>query len=130
MKQNLFNGLNACILYLVSLMGGFDIALKVLIIVFVLDYVTGLLKAVHTKQLSSSIGVKGIIKKVMYLLIIVLVHQIALMMNDTSGAIRTIVIFFFVSNESISILENAKLMEIKLPNILFKLLDTLKEGSE
>jgi toxin secretion/phage lysis holin len=112
------------------MLGGCDIALQTLMIVMILDYLTGVLKGWHTKQLSSSIGIKGIIKKVMYLLVIVLVHQIALMMGDTSGSMRNIVIFFFVSNEGISILENAKAMEIKLPNIIFKLMDALKEGSE
>jgi toxin secretion/phage lysis holin len=130
MKLNLFNFGSGCLMYVVSMLGGFDIALKTLLIVFALDYLTGVLKGWHTKQLSSSIGVKGIIKKVVYLLIIVLVHQIALMMGDTNGSMRNIVIFFFVSNEGISILENAKAMEIKLPNVLFKLLDALKEGSE
>ena len=130
MKLNLFKFGSGCVLYLVSMLGGWDIALQTLMIVMILDYLTGVLKGWHTKQLSSSIGIKGIIKKVMYLLVIVLVHQIALMMGDTSGSMRNIVIFFFVSNEGISILENAKAMEIKLPNIIFKLMDALKEGSE
>lgn len=130
MKSNLFKFGSGCFLYVVSMLGGWDIALQTLMIVMILDYLTGVLKGWHTKQLSSSIGVKGIIKKVVYLLIIVLVNQIALMMGDTSGSMRNIVIFFFVSNEGISILENAKAMEIKLPNILFKLMDALKEGSE
>lgn len=130
MKLNLFKFGSGCILYIVSMLGGWDIALQTLMIVMILDYLTGVLKGWHTKQLSSSIGVKGIIKKVVYLLVIVLVNQIGLMMGDTSGSMRNIVIFFFVSNEGISILENAKAMEIKLPNILFKLMDALKEGSE
>ena len=130
MKLNLFKFGSGCVLYIVSMLGGWDIALQTLMIVMILDYLTGVLKGWHTKQLSSSIGIKGIIKKVMYLLVIVLVHQIALMMGDTSGSMRNIVIFFFVSNEGISILENAKAMEIKLPNIIFKLMDALKEGSE
>lgn len=130
MKLNLFKFGSGCVLYIVSMLGGWDIALQTLMIVMILDYLTGVLKGWHTKQLSSSIGVKGIIKKVVYLLVIVLVNQIGLMMGDTSGSMRNIVIFFFVSNEGISILENAKLMEVKLPNILFKLMDALKEGSE
>lgn len=130
MKLNLFKFGSGCVLYVVSMLGGWDIALQTLMIVMILDYITGVLKGWHTKQLSSSIGVKGIIKKVMYLLVIVLVHQIAMMIGDTGGSMRNIVIFFFVSNEGISILENAKAMDIKLPNILFKLMDALKEGSE
>lgn len=130
MKLNLFKFGSGCILYIVSMLGGWDIALQTLMIVMILDYLTGVLKGWHTKQLSSRIGVKGIIKKVVYLLVIVLVNQIGLMIGDTSGSTRNIVIFFFVSNEGISILENAKAMEIKLPNIIFKLMDALKEGSE
>lgn len=130
MKSNLFKFGSGCVLYVISMLGGWDVALQTLLIVMVLDYLTGVLKGWHTKQLSSSIGVKGIIKKVVYLLIIVLVNQIGLMMGDVSGSTRNIVIFFFVSNEGISILENAKAMEIKLPNVLFKLMDALKEGSE
>lgn len=130
MKLNLFKFGSGCVLYVVSMLGGWDIALQTLLIVMVLDYITGVLKAWHLKDLSSKIGMRGIVKKVFYLILIVLVTRISLMMGDTSGSMRNIVIFFFVSNEGISILENAKAMEIKLPNILFKLMDALKEGSE
>lgn len=130
MKLNLVKFGSGCVLYLVTMLGGWDIALQTLLIVMILDYVTGVLKGWHNKELSSAIGAKGIVKKILYLLLIVLVNQIGLMIGDAEGSMRKIVIFFFVSNEGISILENAKMMDIKLPNVLYKMMDALKEGSE
>lgn len=130
MKLNLVKFGSGCVLYLVTMLGGWDIALQTLLIVMILDYVTGVLKGWHNKELSSAIGAKGIVKKILYLLLIVLVNQIGLMIGDVEGSMRKIVIFFFVSNEGISILENAKMMGIKLPNVLYKMMDALKEGSE
>ena len=108
---------------LVYFLGGWDIALQTLLIVIVLDYITGICKAIYNKKINSSVGLKGIMKKVGYLIIVavaVILDRIA----GNTGAIRTLVIYFFVANEGISILENWGGMSLPLPK---KLTDTLEQ---
>ena len=108
---------------LVYFLGGWDIALQTLLIVIVLDYITGICKAIYNKKINSSVGLKGIMKKVGYLIIVavaVILDRIA----GNTGAIRTLVIYFFVANEGISILENWGGMSLPLPQ---KLTDTLEQ---
>lgn len=108
---------------LLYFLGGWDIALQVLLIVVVLDYITGIAKAIYNKKMNSTVGLKGIIKKVGYF-IIVAVAVILDRITGNTGAIRTLVIYFFVANEGISILENWGGMGLPLPQ---KLTDTLEQ---
>lgn len=107
------------------LFGGLDVALEVLIVVMVLDYVTGLLKAWVNGTLDSRIGKKGIVKKVGYLTLVVLAVCLDHLAGET-GAIRTLVIYFFVANEGISIVENWGAIGLPLPKILINKLEQLK----
>lgn len=104
-------------------LGGLDIALKSLLIMIIIDYLTGLLSAIYNKKVNSKIGFKGIIKKVSYLFIIALSVIIDNVLGQT-GTIRTLVIYFFVANDGISILENVAEMGVPLPQ---KLIDTLEQ---
>lgn len=114
---------------LVYFLGGWDIALQLLISVIVLDYITGLFKAIYNKKINSSVGLKGIIKKIGYL-IIVAVSVILDKIAGNSGAIRTLVIYFFVANEGISILENWGGMGLPLPQKIFDVLEQLKNDND
>lgn len=114
---------------LVYFLGGWDIALQLLISVIVLDYITGLFKAIYNKKINSSVGLKGIIKKIGYL-IIVAVSVILDKIAGNSGAIRTLVIYFFVANEGISILENWGAMGLPLPQKIFDVLEQLKNDND
>lgn len=107
----------------IYLLGGWDIAIQSLIIVMVIDYLTGIASAVYNKQLSSKIGFKGIIKKFCYLLVVALSVVID-NLTGQSGIIRNLVIYFFVANDGLSIIENMAEMNIKLPK---KLIDSLKQ---
>lgn len=107
-------------------LGGVDVALQTLLTMIVLDYVTGVLKAMFNKKLNSEIGAKGIIKKVGYLFIVAVAVILDRTVGDT-GAIRTIVIYFFVANEGISILENWAGMGLKTPKALMDMLEQLKK---
>lgn len=107
------------------LLGGFDTGIKVLIGVIIIDYITGLAKAIYLKNINSTIGLKGIIKKMGYLVIVALSVQIDKIIGIES--VRTIVIYFFVANEGISILENWGLMGLPLPKKLINILEELKE---
>ena len=113
---------------LVYYLGGWDIALQTLIVVIVLDYITGLCKAIHNKKLNSEIGLKGIVKKVGYFIVV----AVAVILDRTAGntgAIRTLVIYFFVANEGISILENWGGMGLPLPQKLTETLEQLKNDN-
>lgn len=114
---------------LVYFLGGWDIALKILLTVIILDYITGIFKAIYNKKINSSVGLKGIIKKLGYLIIVavaVILDKIA----GNTGAIRTLVIYFFVANEGISILENWGGMGLPLPKKIFDVLEQLKNEND
>ena len=109
--------------------GGLDIALQCLLIAIILDYISGIVKAYVTKQLSSQIGLKGIVKKVAVLLIVMLATLIDRVTGE-SGAIRTLVIYYFVANEGLSILENLALAGVPIPSVIKNALKALKKGNK
>ena len=108
---------------LVYFLGGWDIALQLLITVVVLDYITGVLKAIYNKKVNSTISFKGIVKKIGYFILVALAVLLDNITGGT-GAIRTLVIYFFVANEGISIVENWGAMGLPLPQ---KVIDTLEQ---
>lgn len=114
MKIFFNNAVSVVVTTLVYLLGGFDIALMCLLVVIVLDYITGVLSAIYNKKLNSKIGIKGIVKKIAYLCLVALAVVIDKITGAT-GIIRTLVIYFLVSNDGISILENLVKMDIKVP---------------
>lgn len=107
--------------------GGFDMLLNTLLIVISIDYITGLCKGIYKKELNSKKGIKGIIKKVGYILIVILATLFDKVIGDNTNAIRTLVIYFFIANEALSILENWALMDLPLPKKLFEIFESLKE---
>ena len=114
---------------LVYLLGGFDVALIALVIAIVLDYISGVLKAYVTKELSSKVGLKGIIKKVGVLLIVMLAVIIDNVTGGT-GAIRTLVIYYFVANEGLSVIENLGQAGVPIPQSIKKALKALKKENK
>ena len=107
-------------------LGGWDFALQTLLLVMALDYITGVCKAIKQKKLNSKTGFTGILKKFGYLIIVALAVVIDHLAGDT-GAVRTLVIYFFVANDGLSRLENWGAMGLPLPPKLFELLEQLKE---
>lgn len=110
----------------VYLVGGFDIAIQSLLIVIVIDYLTGIASAIYNKKLSSKIGFIGIIKKFCYLLVVALSVVIDNLLGQ-SGLIRSLVIYFFVANDGLSIIENMAEMHVKLPQKLIDALEQIKK---
>lgn len=106
----------------IYLFGGIDVALQCLLIAIILDYISGMIKAYNTKTLSSSIGFKGILKKVGVLIIVMLAVLVDRVTLD-NGEIRSLVIYYFVANEGLSILENLAVAGLPIPK---KLKDALK----
>ena len=113
----------------VYLVGGFDIAIQSLLIVMIIDYLTGIASAIYNKELSSKTGFKGIIKKFCYLLVVALSVVIDNLLGQ-SGLIRSLVIYFFVANDGLSIIENMAEMNVKLPQKLIDALEQIKKKGE
>ncbi len=109
--------------FLAHWLGGIDHILTALIAMVVLDYMTGLLAAWQNKELSSSTGFKGIIKKIMTLAVVALAYTAE---GVTGVPLREITIMFFVINEALSILENAVKTGLPIPSKLQAVLKQLK----
>lgn len=129
MKIYLNEILSALLTFTIYILGGFDIALKSLMVVIVIDYITGVASAFYNKKLSSKVGFKGIIKKFCYLCIVALSVVIDNLIGQ-QGVIRTLVIYFFVANDGLSIIENMSEMDVKLPQKLKDSLEKIKEQGE
>lgn len=112
--------------------GGMDGLLTALIILMALDYVTGVMCAIVDKTLSSSIGFKGIFKKILIFMLVGVAHIIDLNVIGTGEALRSAVICFYLSNEGVSLLENAGRLGLPIPEklktILAQLHDKLPEA--
>lgn len=111
-------------------MGGYDGFLYALIVFVVVDYVTGVMVGILNKELSSRIGFRGIFKKVVIFSLVAVAHIIDTRIIQNGSVLRTAVIFFYLSNEGISIMENAALVGLPIPKKLRDVLEQLKEGKE
>ncbi len=109
----------------IKLFGGFDMLIKAMFILVMLDYITGIIKAAYLKSLSSYIGFKGILKKVTIFIVIALSVVIQRLIGATI-ALREIVIMFFICNEALSLLENAAVL-VPVPDTLKDILLQLRE---
>ena len=96
-------------------LGGCDGLLIALVLFAVVDYLTGIMCAVADKKLSSHVGFKGICRKVLIFLLVGIANIIDVQVIGTGSVIRTAVIFFYLSNEGVSILENAAHLGLPIP---------------
>ncbi|CYV37746.1 TPA: phage holin family protein [Streptococcus suis] len=110
-----------------SLFGELDGILYALLVFIIIDYLTGIFAAVVEKQLSSSIGFRGIFKKIAILFLVSLGHMIDTAVIKQGGTIRTMVIFFYLSNEGLSILENTVRIGLPIPEKLQAILKQINE---
>lgn len=111
-----------------AIFGDVDGMLYALLIFIVMDYLTGIMAAIIQKQLSSQICFKGIFKKVVLLFLVAVAHIIDTHVLKHGGAIRATVIFFYLSNEGLSIIENTVRIGLPIPEKLKELLARLKDG--
>lgn len=98
--------------------GGVDGLMTALLIFMVLDYVTGLMCAIADKKLSSAVGFKGICKKVLIIMLVGVAHVVDLHVVGTGDALRSAVVCFYLSNEGVSMLENAAHLGLPVPDKL------------
>ena len=111
-------------------LGGWDGFLYALLAFVVIDYITGLMCAVLDKKLSSEVGFRGIFKKVLIFSLVAIGHIIDKSVIGDGYVIRTAVIFFYLSNEGVSILENAAHIGLPVPQKLKDILEQLHNRTE
>ena len=126
--EKVFNSIVAVIAtFFTYLFGGWDIALIVLVAFMVLDYATGMLWAYIQKTLNSQIGFRGLIKKCMILVVLIIAVLLDRMINSGTAVFRTLVCYFYIANEGISLLENVSHLGLPIPDKLKNALQQLNE---
>ena len=103
-------------------LGGMDGMLIALLVFMAIDYITGVMCAIADKTLSSQIGFKGICKKVLILMLVGIAHIVDTKVVGTGSALRGAVICFYLSNEGLSLLENAAHLGLPIPDKLKEVL--------
>lgn len=113
--------------YIGYFLGGWDGFLYALVAFVVIDYLTGIMVAILEKRLSSEVGFRGIFKKVLIFSLVAIAHIIDSNLIQNGSAIRTAVIFFYLSNEGISIIENTAKIGLPIPEKLKTVLEQLNK---
>ena len=116
--------------WLGAFLGGTDSLLYAIVAFTIIDYLTGVLAAINAHRLSSSVGFRGIARKILIFTLIGLAQLLDVHILGTPGVLRTATIFFYLSNEGISILENASLLGLPIPNGLRRALDVIKQRGD
>ena len=106
-------------------LGGLDDFLYALLIFMLVDYLTGILCAINEHRLSSEIGFRGLTRKVLILVLVGIANVLDIYLLKNGSAIRTATIFFYISNEGISLLENASRLGLPVPDKLKSVLQQL-----
>lgn len=111
-------------------LGGYDGLLYALVVFMAADYITGVMCAVSDKKLSSAMGFKGICRKVLILMLVGIANLLDAQVIGTGAVLRTAVIFFYLSNEGVSLLENAAHLGLPIPEKLKTVLAQLHDRAE
>ena len=111
-------------------LGGCDGLLYALLVFVIVDYVTGVLCAINDKALSSEVGFRGLCRKVLIFALVAIGHILDIYVIGNGSVLRTAVIFFYMSNEGISILENAGHLGLPIPDQLRLVLEQLHDRED
>lgn len=111
-------------------LGGCDGLLIVLVMFVVMDYISGVMCAIADKTLSSEVGFKGICRKVLIFVLVGIANILDVQVIGTGSVLRTAVIFFYISNEGISLLENAGYLGLPIPEKIKTVLEQLHDRAE
>ena len=111
-------------------LGGCDGLLYALIAFVAIDYITGVMCAISDKTLSSEVGFKGICRKVLIFLLVGIGNIIDVQVLGSPGVLRTAVIFFYLSNEGVSLLENASHLGLPVPDAIKTVLEQLHDRAD
>lgn len=112
------------------LFGIWDTALIVLITFMVFDYVTGVLRGYINKELSSDVGLKGIARKAVIFIVLIVAVSLDRLLNTGTWLFRTLICYFYIANEGLSLLENAISLGVPVPPKLKEALAQLKDGEK
>lgn len=111
-------------------LGGSDGLLYALIAFVVIDYITGVMCAISDKKLSSAVGFKGICKKVLIFALVGGGHILDAFVIGSGSVLRTAIIFFYLSNEGVSLVENCAHLGLPVPQKLKDVLEQLHNRAE
>lgn len=112
------------------LFGIWDTALCILILFMVLDYMTGVLRGYVNKELSSDVGLKGIARKAVIFIVLIVAVALDRLLNTGNWLFRTLVCYFYIANEGLSLIENCASLGIPIPPKLKGALAQLQEGEK
>lgn len=131
-KMKVFDSMVAVIAtFFTYLFGGWDVALGILITFMILDYITGVVWAFIQKTLNSEVGFKGLVKKCMILVVLIIATMLDRLLNTETWIFRTLVAYFYIANEGISLLENISNLGVPIPTKIKDALEQLnKENDE
>lgn len=130
-KPNIVNNIVAVLLTALTwLFGAWDTALIVLVSFMAVDYGTGLIKAYINKVVSSDVGLKGIARKSLILAVLICAVLLDRLINSGTWVFRTLVCYFYIANEGISLLENCAQLGLPVPEGLKDALVQLKKGNK
>jgi toxin secretion/phage lysis holin len=129
--EKVFNSVVAVVAtFFTYLFGGWDVALSILIIFMVLDYLTGVIYAYTIQTLNSEVGFKGLIKKCMILVVLIIGVMLDRILGNGTWVFRTLVCYFYIANEGISLLENISNLGVPIPNKLRNALEQLNKDDD
>lgn len=110
--------------------GGADEMFYALLILVICDYITGVLCAIADRKLSSDVGFKGICRKILIFVMVGIGNVIDVNVLGEPGVLRTAIIFFYISNEGLSLLENSAYLGLPVPDSLKQVLEQLHHRAE
>ena len=125
--QLIFSGIGGWLGYF---LGGCDGLLYALLAFVVIDYITGIMCAIADHSLSSEVGFKGICRKILIFLLVGIAHILDVHVIGSGGVLRTAIIFFYISNEGVSLLENAAHLGLPVPDKMKAVLEQLHKKGE
>ena len=111
-------------------LGGCDGLLIALVVFAVADYITGVMCAISDKKLSSEVGFRGICRKVLIFFLVGVANILDVQVIGTGSVLRTAIIFFYISNEGVSLVENAAHLGLPVPEKLKAVLEQLHDRAE
>jgi toxin secretion/phage lysis holin len=112
------------------LFGAWDTPLCILILFMALDYATGLLRGYINKELSSDIGLRGIARKAVIFIVLIVAVGLDRLLNMGSWLFRTLICYFYIANEGLSLLENCASLGVPIPQKILDALAQLKDGEK
>ena len=111
-------------------LGGCDGLVTALVVFVVVDYITGVMCAISDRKLSSAVGYRGVMRKVVIFILVGVASLLDTHVLGEVGILRTAVIFFYISNEGLSLLENAAHLGLPIPEKMRLVLEQLHDRSE